>query len=110
MREDFEKAMTANVVMPRPHLVPHLHTMFNRFPSGEYVQLWVDSAWTGWQAATALQAERVRELEEALQWVLADYEGICAVELKPAANWKLRLAKAHKALSATAREDQSCKS
>jgi len=53
-------------VMPRPHLVPHLHTMFNRLPSGEYAQLWVDSAWIGWQAATALQAERVRELEEAL--------------------------------------------
>jgi len=101
MREEFETAMTANVVMPRPHLVPHLLTMFNRHPTGEYVQMWVDSAWIGWQAATALQAERVRELEEVGKGLV----NLCKLS---DADWTAahsnEMHRLEQALSATARE------
>lgn len=61
------------------------------------------------EAATSRQRERIRELEEALQWILSDYEGIGAAGFPPCANWDLRVEKARKALSATA-QGESCKS
>jgi hypothetical protein len=86
MREEFEKwAATGK---------------FNLKPSishGKYADLYVQFAWEAWQAATALQAERVRELEEALQAVI-DANKFHTY------NRNIAVGKAAETLSATARE------
>jgi len=57
-REQFESAMLESVIMPRPHLVAHIETIFERYDFGDcgYKQMWLDSAWIGWQAARATPA------------------------------------------------------
>ena len=57
-REQFEGAMLAEVIMPRPHLAAHIETIFERHEFGDcgYKQMWLDSAWLGWQAARATPA------------------------------------------------------
>jgi hypothetical protein len=44
-----------------------------------------------------LEKER-EELMQALDWILADYEGICRNQFPPSANWEKRILKAHSAL------------
>jgi hypothetical protein len=62
MREEFEK------------LIRNLGYSSDRYPEtsgwpGNYRQIQVQLAWEAWQAATALQDPRVRELEEALKYI-----------------------------------------
>lgn len=45
----------------------------------------------------SLQRER-DALREALEWVVADYEGMCRQEYPPSANWKKRIVKAKSAI------------
>jgi hypothetical protein len=52
MREDFEKWAKSGSFNLKPSIAP-----------GKYADICTQFAWAGWQAATALQAERVRELE-----------------------------------------------
>jgi hypothetical protein len=99
MREEFEKAF------PVPRFMSFDESESDYFISEEIIGdlQWENyykfrGAWEAWQAATALQAERVRELEKALRDLLAYVED----------GWgdteSLEGARAHKALSATARE------
>jgi hypothetical protein len=83
MREEFEKWAKSGSFNLKPSIAP-----------GKYADICTQFAWAGWQAATALQAERVRELEEALQAVLE-----CG---STSDQWWVD--KARKALSATAQE------
>lgn len=68
-REQFESAMLESVIMPRPHLVAHIETIFERYDFGDcgYKQMWLDSAWIGWQAAKADSAAQVETLTFALE-------------------------------------------
>jgi hypothetical protein len=74
----------------------------------EYVSHGTSWALRGWQAATALQAERVREMEEALQDMLAGWKYIREAHGDLyGVGWDRAQEKAEQALSATAREERN---
>jgi hypothetical protein len=90
MREEFER------------LILNLDWDARRYPEtsawpGQYRQAPVQLAWEAWQAATALQAERVRELEEAMK-AAARLMVLCGFESSDEHQCAMA------ALSATARE------
>jgi hypothetical protein len=94
MREEFEKAF------PVPHGV-YWHEENSRYQrNADYPirDIAHNRAWEAWQAATALQAERVRELEEALNGLLSVISETRGAPAHDAVQSAL------KALSATARE------
>ena len=97
MREEFEKEYRKR---SSDRLSEDVEQSLLIGSDGEYVFGLTWTAFYWWQAATALQAERVRELEEKINDIWA-----CANS-----GYSLEDLKAKIALSATAREEQSCKS
>jgi hypothetical protein len=83
MREEFEKWAKDDFMLA--------------YSGARYSSVFTQRAWEAWQAATALQAERVRELEEALQLSDAALRG-------KNINLKALSRRVNLALSATARE------
>jgi hypothetical protein len=95
MREEFEKVFHPYDRVEWVENRPMISNLYGSTPL-EIARMAIHFArWEGWQAATALQAERVRELEEALQAVLE-----CG---STSDQWWVDKAKI--ALSATAREN-----
>jgi len=102
-REEFEKTMAPlfeeNLGMnPDP-------SVWHKNKNGSYLNPVLEQHFVTWQAATALQAERVRDLEEALRDMLSGWRYIREAHGDLyGVGWDRAQEKAEQALSATARE------
>jgi len=95
MREEFEKAFLAP---PQTMWSDNHNQYINCANMPNYMQAAYQMQWVAWQAATALQAERVRELERLLNDSCCHSHGEAFSEH---CGWCVDT---RKALSATARE------